>query len=328
MQTDYEGNGQASTNAEEDAYSRMIHLVSGSATEEERDEFLRYTADNTLSAQEITGFSRAIRSRSSLSPVPGLMDIVGTGGDGKNTVNVSTASAIAASSLGIRVAKHGNRAITSRHGSADFMRFLGYDLEFGKDQTLMRLNRSNFIYLLAPHFNTAFSTFSEARKRIGRRTVFNIMGPITNPLDPDFMILGSYNLDTAEIYSQVLSIGSKTGACFSSESGMDEISPDGRTRIYYVRDGRISKSMINGESVTGERADIAEITEPDPVKCFQKTLDGLYGRNLHVSRFIALNTAPALVVKNLARNLEDAYEMVMQAITSGIVADHAKRIVE
>ena len=326
MQTDY-GSVDHSRDPEHEALMMMEHLLSPEATEDERDAFLRHTADNPSSAEEVSGFSRAIRSRSSLSRIPGLLDIVGTGGDGKNTVNVSTASAIAASALGIRVAKHGNRGITSSHGSADFMRYIGYEMAFTPDEARKRLDRDGFLYLLAPQFNSAFAAFTAARKRIGRRTVFNIMGPLTNPVDPDFMILGSFNVETAEIYAKVLSLRSKAGVCFSSAAGMDEISPAGDTAMFYVRGGRISRSVVRGESITGEPADLVAITEADPQRCFQKTMDGLIGRNRHVAQFIALNTAPALILHGRASDMQDAYDAVMQAIESGRVAEQAKRIV-
>jgi|YelNatPaOPRAMG01_1025707.scaffolds.fasta_scaffold05054_14 anthranilate phosphoribosyltransferase len=326
MQTDYSCAGHSS-DPEHEAFTMMEHLLSQDATEDERDRFLRHTVDNQPSAEEVSGFSRAIRSRSILPRIPGLLDIVGTGGDGKNTVNVSTASAISASALGIGVAKHGNRGITSSHGSADFMRYIGYEMAFTPDEARKRLNRDSFLYLLAPQFNSAFASFTAARKRIGRRTVFNIMGPLTNPVDPDFMILGSFNMETAEIYAKVLSLRSKAGVCFSSTAGMDEISPVGETAMFYVRDGRISRSVVRGESITGETSDLAAITEPDPQRCFQKTMDGLTGRNRQVAQFIALNTAPALILHGRARDMQDAYDAVMRAIESGRVAEQAKRIV-
>lgn len=326
MQTDYSCAGHSS-DPEHEAFTMMEHLLSQDATEDERDRFLRHTVDNQPSAEEVSGFSRAIRSRSILPRIPGLLDIVGTGGDGKNTVNVSTASAISASALGIGVAKHGNRGITSSHGSADFMRYIGYEMAFTPDEARKRLDRDSFLYLLAPQFNSAFASFTAARKRIGRRTVFNIMGPLTNPVDPDFMILGSFNMETAEIYAKVLSLRSKAGVCFSSTAGMDEISPVGETAMFYVRDGRISRSVVRGESITGETSDLAAITEPDPQRCFQKTMDGLTGRNRQVAQFIALNTAPALILHGRARDMQDAYDAVMRAIESGRVAEQAKRIV-
>ncbi len=327
MQTDvYRGAINSESNSEEDAYAIMTHLISGNASESERDEFLRRNLAGSINAREIYGYARAIRNHSGLKKISGITDIVGTGGDGKNTVNVSTASAIAASALGIRIAKHGNRGVTSRHGSADFMEYIGYDLKASPERIYRNLTVKNFAFLLAPQFNSAFAAFSEARKRIGRRTVFNVLGPLTNPLDPDRMILGAFSRETAEIYAEVMRIGSKTGFTFSSMDGMDEISPFGETYIIEVRKSGITKRIVNGENLIGCKVTLGDISEPDPEKCFRKTIDGLTGKNAAISRFIALNTAPALVANGTSETLEDAIDTVMQAIESGKVADQIKRI--
>lgn len=325
IDTDYASAGTSGNEIR--AFLRMKYLLSADSTEEEKEQFLRETADKMPGSEDISGYSTAIRSCSGVERISGLTDIVGTGGDGMNTINVSTASAIAASALGVKVAKHGNRAISGTHGSADFMRKIGYNLSITSHDLGSLLSDVNFVYLLAPQFNRAFALFADARKRIGRRTVFNMMGPITNPLDPDYLVLGSYSKENAELYAGIMAVRSKTGFSFSAENGMDEISPVGSTHAFYVRDGSIAKLVFNGSDLIGTDISLNEVIEKDPDKCFQKTVDGLCGRNGKISAFIALNTAPALVANGLCTKMEDAYDTAMNAIESGMVSSHLKRIV-
>lgn len=308
-----------------DAEKLMNILIDREHSDIKKAAFLTGLHFKGATTEEIIGFSQALRNHATASRIPGLTDIVGTGGDGKNTINVSTGAAIASSALGVRIAKHGNIGITSRHGSADFMRFLGYDFESGAIDPQAALEERGFIYAFAPLFNQSFAKFADVRKRLGHRTVFNIMGPITNPFDPDYLVIGTADEATAGSYAEVLLGRGKKGYVFHSTDGLDEISPSAETRGYFV-DSTKKELVIVPEDITGRRIDLRNVTTADPDDCFRKTLKGLLGRDEDASSFISLNAAPALVLNGLSRNLEDGYADVMGAIQEGRVEKQLNRL--
>lgn len=311
--------------ARRDAEKLMDSLISDEATEIMKAAFLTGLYFKGASTEEIIGFSRSLMKHATATRIPGLTDIVGTGGDGKNTINVSTASSIAASALGIRVSKHGNTGITSSHGSADFMKYIGYDLDRGVRNPTETLEKDSFLYVFAPLFNRSFALFSSVRKKIGHRTVFNMMGPITNPFDPDFVVIGTADESSARPYAEVLSGRSKKGFVLHSSDGLDEISPSAETRGFVVN-GTVREISIDPEEITGRRIDLSGVITADPRECFTRTLRGLSGKDADSSLFIALNTAPALLINGLAHSLREGYEIAHSAIMDGTVREHMKRL--
>ena len=299
-----------------ESYSIMKRLASPDATDQDRVAFLKMLHHKGITSTEMSGFSAAIRSFASISPVGDVSDIVGTGGDLLNTINVSTAAAITASAMGIKIAKHGNRAVTGKIGSADFLSRIGYRFDFDHDGLLERIYGQDFAFLLAPQFNGTFKVFSEARKQLPYKTVFNYMGPVTNPADPQTIIIGSSDPSMLPVYSGLLNETGKTGAVITAENGMDEVSPFGRTRILFV-DEKISEVNIEPEEITGTHIEKEAVTSSDTDKNFNMTVSGIRGENEKVARFIALNTAPLLIARNIAGKFAEAYETALDAILSG-----------
>lgn len=308
-----------------DAEHLMDILVSEGSSDIRKAAFLTGLHFKGATTEEIIGFSNSLRKQSLASRIPGVTDIVGTGGDGKNTINVSTAASITASALGIPVVKHGNVGITSRHGSADFMKFIGYDFQRGLNDPSGTLKNDNFLFAFAPIFNPSFARFSEVRKRLGHRTIFNIMGPITNPFDPDYLVIGTADASTSDSYAQVLRGRDKKGFVFHSSDGLDEISPSARTSGFRV-DGRVDPIVITPEEITGRNIPLSLVTTPDPETCFSKTLKGLVGVDEAASVFIALNTAPALVLNSIADRLDEGYEIALEALLSGRIEKQIVRL--
>lgn len=316
-------NGESLTR--KDAESLMNCLVSSETSDIRRAAFLTGLHFKGATTEEIIGFSESLRSHSIASRIPGLTDIVGTGGDGKNTINVSTGASIASSALGIKIAKHGNVGITSRHGSADFMKYIGYNFERGVSDPEGALNQNSFLYVFAPRFNNSFASFADVRKKIGHRTIFNIMGPITNPFDPDRLVIGTADEKTSESYAQVLKVRGKRGYVFHSADGLDEISPSAETAGFLISGGVRSVTIVP-EDITGRGIDLKNVTTQDPEECFTKTLKGLLGRDRDASSFIALNAAPALVLNGVAGSIEDGYQAAMNAIGEGTVEKQIRKL--
>lgn len=308
-----------------DSERLMNLLIENESSDIKKAAFLTGLHFKGATTDEIIGFSQALRSHSIASRIPGLTDIVGTGGDGKNTINVSTGASIASSALGVKIAKHGNVGITSRHGSADFMKYIGYSFERGANDPESTLERDSFLYAFAPMYNKSFARFADVRKRLGHRTVFNMMGPITNPFDPDYLVIGTADESISGSYAEVLLGRGRKGYVFHSSDGLDEISPSAETRGFMVN-GRKSEITIVPEDITGRRIDLKSVTTQDPEECFIKTLKGLTGKDENASAFIALNAAPALVLNGLVRTLEDGYLAVMNAISEGKVERQINRL--
>ncbi|BAB60197.1 anthranilate phosphoribosyltransferase [Thermoplasma volcanium GSS1] len=242
-------------------------------------------------------------------------DIVGTGGDKKNTINVSTASAIVAASLGIPVAKFGNRSSTGAYGSADFMADAGYSFPRDVEAALHRLKSNNFVFMLAPTFIPEFKIFSTVRKRLGFPTLFNYLGPVLNPLAPKKRVIGSASTEMMDVYSYILNELGYQAIIIRGQDGMDEITPFNFTDVIYV-DGSVEKYVVDGRSISNDvRYD--KISSQDPSLIRKFNFMGLKGENEDAAKFIALNTAPVLILNKKAGNYEDAYRLALEAIKSG-----------
>jgi anthranilate phosphoribosyltransferase len=294
--------------------------------DKEKIAFLTEIHDRGETPMEIAGFAMALREMSAIKlRYPGLTDIVGTGGDGKNTVNVSTAASILLASMGIKTAKHGNFGITGHHGSADFMKYINYSFKMDDKNILNNISIKNYVYILAPEYNKSFAKFSSARKQLSFRTVFNILGPLTNPLNPDKVVLGTYNDKLAQLYSNVILKEGKKGFVINSSDGMDEISPAAKSTLYSI-DRNIKKIKLDPEKIIGHNIEICDISTADSEKSFEMLLAGLSGTDKNVEEFIAINASPAVIINGLANDMLEAYDLSMKYIDSGKAREKLKEV--
>ena len=308
------------------ARDAMKKLVDTS--DREKIEFLTEIHNRGETPEEITGFAMALREMSDIHiRYPGLTDVVGTGGDGKNTVNVSTAVSILLASMGIKTAKHGNFGITGHHGSADFMKYINYNFQMNEEKIIDNLNRENYVYILAPQYNRSFAKFSHARKQMNFRTVFNILGPLTNPLNPDKVVLGAYNEELAGLYARVVLQDNKKGFVIHSSDGMDELSPYSENHLYFI-DNKIEKMNVDPVKLIGHRTEVERISTVNPEKSFEMLLSGLSGNNREVKEFIALNAFPAVITNVLAETMEEAYDLAIKYIDAGVAVKKLKEVCE
>ncbi len=300
-------------------------LSSAGATDSQRAAFLSSIHIRGETPEEIEGFASGIMSMASISPYRNCTDIVGTGGDGKGTINVSTASAIICASLGIKIGKHGNRSVTGKFGSADFMEACGYDFSMSDGEIRETLQKENFVFILAPQYNSSFRSFSSVRKKLGHRTIFNIMGPITNPLNPKKAIMGSTSMDIQEVLARVMKIRSVSGFSITSLDGMDEISPFAESSLMEVSDS-VRKHEVDGRRIIGRRIAEDNVEGKDRDSIFNLTLSGIKGENMDASAFIALNAAPAVLLNGVADTLEDSYRIALKSMKNGMAFSELSRI--
>ena len=308
------------------ARDAMKKLVDTS--DSEKIEFLTEIHNRGETPEEITGFAMALREMSDIHiRYPGLTDVVGTGGDGKNTVNVSTAVSILLASMGIKTAKHGNFGITGHHGSADFMKYINYNFQMNEEKIIDNLNRENYVYILAPQYNRSFAKFSHARKQMNFRTVFNILGPLTNPLNPDKVVLGAYNEELAGLYARVVLQDNKKGFVIHSSDGMDELSPCSENHLYFINN-KIEKMNVDPVKLIGHRTEVERISTVNPERSFEMLLSGLSGKHREVKEFIALNAFPAVITNGLAETMEEAYDLAIKYIDSSVAVKKLKEVCE
>lgn len=220
-----------------------------------------------VTADEVRGFARAMRRlarRPQLAPGAPLVDIVGTGGDASGSLNLSTGTALLAAACGVRVAKHGNRSISSRCGSADLLVALGLALPLDESAAGRCLEATGFTFLFAPHYHPALKALAPVRGALGVRTVFNMLGPLTNPAEPQFNLIGAYSLPAAELMANTLA-GMQIERAFvvHGEPGWDEPTPIGPFSLFDVRPGRVERSVREASAFGLEPCTAADLAGGD-----------------------------------------------------------------
>ena len=280
---------------------------------------------------EIAGAAQALLDAASPFPRPNyaFCDIVGTGGDGMNTINVSTTSALVAAACGIKVAKHGNRGVSSKSGSSDLLEQLGIDLNMSAEQARRCLDEVNVCFLFAPNYHGGIRHAMPVRQALKTRTIFNVLGPLINPARPDFMLLGVYSEQLVRpIADTLLAMGLKRGMVVHG-SGLDEIAIHGPTTVAEILDGAISEYTITPEELGLERYDISAIAGGEPSENKAITLELLQGRGTPAQQgVIALNVAPLLVMNGQAETLKEAVAQVLAVLKSGKAMEVANKLAE
>lgn len=272
---------------------------------------------------EIAGFARSMRQHARrLDPpdeVRPLVDTCGTGGDDVETINISTLSAIVAAGAGARVAKHGNRSVSSQCGSADLLEALGLKLELEPDQVRRSLEETGFGFMFAPNFHASMKHAIGPRRSLGVRTVFNLLGPLTNPADADRQLLGVFSEEWVRPIAEALrTLGVERAMVVHGRVGMDEISPSGPTAYAEVRDGDVREDVMSPEDVGMDTVPIEDLAGGDPET--NKTI----ARDLlaaeapgPIESAVALNAGAVLYVGGEAESLEDGIKRARDSIRHG-----------
>lgn len=280
---------------------------------------------------EIAGAAQALLDAASPFPRPEypFCDIVGTGGDGMNTINVSTTSALVAAACGIKVAKHGNRGVSSKSGSSDLLEQLGIDLNMSAERARKCLDEVNACFLFAPNYHGGIRHAMPVRQALKTRTIFNILGPLINPARPDFMLLGVYAEDLVRPIADTLqAMGLKRGMVVHG-SGLDEVAIHGPTTVAEIHNGAISEYQITPEELGLERFDISAIAGGEPSENKAITLSLLQGGGTPAQQgVIAMNVAPLLVMNGQAETLKEAAAQVLTVLKSGKAMDVANKLAE
>jgi len=308
----------------DEAYAVMTEIMSGETTATQNAAFLAGLSTKSTGSEtidEISGCATAMREKATRLEHPGMevMEIVGTGGDNAHSFNISTTTAFILAAAGIKVAKHGNRAASSLSGTADCLEALGINIQQDPDKCRELLEKVGFCFIFAQKYHSSMKYVGPIRKELGIRTVFNILGPLTNPSYPEYMLLGVYDERLVNPLAQVLmSLGVRKGMVVYGTDHLDEISVSAPTKICEFRDGYYRDLVICPEDFGLKTAPREEIVGGTPEENAQTTRDILAGKITGAKRDIVLmNAGAGLFVAGKAESIEDGVRLAAELIDSG-----------
>lgn len=309
--------------SQDEALEAMNIMMSGDTSNEHMAAFLGALRGKGESTDELIGFARSLREHA--KPIDTiqrtLIDTCGTGGDGSQTYNISTTCAFIIAAADLGVVKHGNRAQSSKCGSADVLEALGIPIDLPPDRVKQSVEQTGFGFLFAPLFHPAMKHVADVRKQLGLRTVFNLLGPIVNPAKTKRQVMGVYDGKLLEQIANVLkALGSEEAILVSGLDGMDEISLVAPSQIVHLKNGSIQSITIRPEDFGLKRCQVEDLRGGDANQNAQILTDVLSGKDKGPKRDIALlNSAAALVVGGKVKELAEGVSMAKHLIESGKV---------
>lgn len=319
--------------AYEEAYTVMNEIMSGETTPTQNAAFLAALSTKSARAEttdEIAGCAAAMRAHAiKVETDMEVFEIVGTGGDNAHSFNISTTSALVAAAGGMKVAKHGNRAASSQCGTADCLEALGVNIMQSPKQCLELLDEVGMCFFFAQKYHTSMKYVGAIRKELGFRTVFNILGPLTNPATPSMQLLGVYDDYLVEPLAQVLiSLGVKRGMVVYGLDKLDEISMSAPTKVCEIKDGWFKSYMIAPEDFGFERCTRADLAGGTPEENAKITVGILKGEKGHKRNAVLMNAGASLYIGGKAESMEDGIRLAAELIDSGKAYETLEKFIE
>ena len=316
---------------QEQAAFFMDNVTDGSMDERAMAAILVAMSAKGFSVSEMTGCAQTLLRKKKDIPVDrhGLAEIVGTGGDGKGSFNISSMSAIVATSCGQKIAKHGNRAVSSKSGAADFYENLGINIMAEPEKTAKLIEKTGFGFLMAPVYHSAMRFAAPVRKVLGIKTIMNMLGPLLNPAGAEYEVLGVYSPKLLQDYARTAkALGAKRVMVVCSQDGYDEISPIVPTEVYQIDEkGNENQYVIKPENFGISGCDENELIGGNGKENAQLAIDVLEGKGKNtIKQAVALNTAAILYLSGKTRTLKDGYAMAISSIESGKALEKLKEI--
>jgi anthranilate phosphoribosyltransferase len=312
------------------AKAAMDEIMSGEATAAQTAGFLVALSAKGETADEIAGCAEAMRAHVvPVTPVrEDLVDTAGTGGDGARTLNISTAAALVAAAAGAAVAKHGNRAVSSASGSADVLEALGFDLELEPERIAQSIDELGFGFIFAPAHHPGFRHAAPVRRELGVRTVFNVLGPLTNPAGARAQVVGVYSPELAPVIADVLCrLGARRAFVVHGAAGIDELSPAGPNLVYEVEEGSVRSRTIDPVDLGVERCAPEALrggTPEENATAIRAVLGGEGGGHRDA---VLLNAAGAIAAAGHAEDLAEGLAIARDAVDSGAAAKRLESLV-
>ena len=302
-------------------------LMNGKASDSEIFDFLTLLSLKGEASDEIAGGVYVLRNKAKRVNVQNCIDTCGTGGDGKNTLNISTASALLLASMGIKVAKHGNKAVSSKCGSGDVLEALNININLEPQDIENQINKNNFGFMFAPNYHNAMKHVGPTRKKIGKRTIFNMIGPLSSPALIQRQVVGVFDKKLLNIFANALkNLKIKFAWIVNSEDGLDEISPYAKTHVIQLKNNEISKIEIDPIKLNVNAEKFENLLGKDSKFNANKMIDIFKGKDNDFSKAVCLNAAAGLIVSEKHSNFKEAYEISRKHILSGKTFDYLKSI--
>ncbi|MCV9888352.1 anthranilate phosphoribosyltransferase [Metabacillus halosaccharovorans] len=311
---------EGNTLTERQAEDVMDLIMTGEATPSQIASLVSIMRFRGETVDELVGFTKSMKKHmSSLSYKSDVIDTCGTGGDGASTFNISTAAAIVVSSLKVKVAKHGNRAVSSKSGSADVLEKLGVNIQTSKDEALESLEERHMSFLFAPMFHSSMKHAVAPRKELGFRTVFNLLGPLSNPANAKRQVIGVFSTEYAEKMAEALKrLGAEHVMLVTGRDGLDEISITTVTDIVELKNGEIKRYVLKPEDVGLNSGIIDEIQVSNAEESALLIEQILKGEGpVSAENIVALNAGAALYVANQVPTLDMGVILAKEAIKNG-----------
>ena len=317
----------------DEAYTVMNEIMSGETSPTQNSAFLAALSTKSARAEttdEIAGCAAAMRDHAiQVETGMDVFEIVGTGGDNAQSFNISTTAAIVAAAGGVKVAKHGNRAASSLCGTADCLEALGVNIQQSPERCVELLKEAGMCFFFAQKYHTSMKYVGPIRKELGFRTVFNILGPLTNPGHPTMQLLGVYDEYLVEPLAQVLvNLGVKRGMVVYGQDKLDEISMSAPTKICEIRDGWFRSTVVKPEDFGFERCTKEDLKGGTPAENAQITRDILAGKTGHKRNAVLMNAGAALYIAGKAETFADGVKLAAEIIDSGKAAATLEKIIE
>ncbi len=305
--------------SEKEMSDTMREIMEGKVTDAQIGAFLTALRLKGETIAEITGAAKVMREKAlSIKSPAGTVDTCGTGGDMAHTFNISTTSALVVAGAGIPVAKHGNRSVSSKSGSADVLQALGVNIELSPEKVEKSLMEVGFGFLFAPLFHGAMKYALGPRREIGIRTVFNILGPLTNPAGAKYQVLGVYSSDLTETMAKVLgNLGCIHAFIVHGEDGLDEITITGRTRVSELKGGRVENYFIEPADFGIKAGRIDDLLGGESKENAEITINILKGEKGPKRDIVLLNASAAIVASGKAKDLKEGVAVAERSIDSG-----------
>lgn len=317
----------------DEAYTVMNEIMSGETTPTQNAAFLAALSAKSAKAEtidEISGCAAAMRDHATkVVTGPGVMEIVGTGGDNSHSFNISTTAAIVCAAGGAKVAKHGNRAASSKCGTADCQEALGIKIEQSPEKCVELLEKAGMCFFFAQKYHTSMKYVGAIRRELGFRTVFNILGPLTNPGSPEIQLLGVYDEYLVEPLAKVLmNLGVKRGMVVYGQDKMDEISMSAPTTVCEFKDGWYKTYVIKPEDFGMECCTKEDLVGGSPEENAEITKAILAGEKGPKRNAVLMNAGAALYIYGKAESMQAGIDLAAEIIDSGKAAETLKKIIE
>ena len=313
-----------------EAYQTMDEIMGGEASEVQMSAYLTAMSMKGETIDEITASAEAMRAHCvRLLNDKEVLEIVGTGGDGSNTFNISTTSSIVISAAGVPVAKHGNRSASSKCGAADVLEQLGVNIHIEPEKSIKCLEKINLCFLFAQNYHLSMKYVANVRKELSIRTIFNILGPLTNPAGATMQVLGVYEKELVEPLMEVLkNLGVSSAMSVYGMDGMDEISTSDKTFVCELKDGKTMSYEISPEYFGMELASKEDLVGGDARKNAEITLSILKGEKGPRRNVVLLNSAAGLYVAGKVESLREGVDLAAEIIDSGKALKQLEKFIE